>query len=267
MKKIPCSVCVLTRDSAVTLARALESVREFAEVIVCDGGSSDATLEIASRRGARIIRQDPRGLDSDGMIQDFACVRNACLEAASHDWVLYIDSDESASRALTEEIDAFLASAGSERWGGFRIPAGIIADGRLIRYSSNYPGYQIRFFRKSAGKFVKPLHERFAVNPGAPVGTFGSPWHYYVDSRRELADFPKDLARDLAIFRARSIRGAARWIAVARAIKNILAVVLKSLRNYTLYGFSKSYPPRLEALRIRYQWAIIMTLLWRTRSK
>ena len=45
--KILCTVAVLTKNSAETLARALESAKEFAEIIVCDGGSTDRTLDIA----------------------------------------------------------------------------------------------------------------------------------------------------------------------------------------------------------------------------
>jgi len=63
-KKIPASVGILTLNSGKTLRRALNSLTDFAEIIVCDGNSTDDTLEIAREYGAKIIRQ----YDSDDLI-------------------------------------------------------------------------------------------------------------------------------------------------------------------------------------------------------
>ena len=41
------SVVIITRNAAATLADTLESTRSFAEVVVYDNGSNDATMQIA----------------------------------------------------------------------------------------------------------------------------------------------------------------------------------------------------------------------------
>ena len=93
MQRIPCTVGILTHNSAATLPRALESVRDFAEIIICDGGSSDETLAIAERFGARVIAQDRQFVDVEGRIVDYAGTRNQMLKGSSEQWFFFFDSD------------------------------------------------------------------------------------------------------------------------------------------------------------------------------
>lgn len=259
MEKIPASVFILTRNSAATLRRALESVKEFDDIVICDGASQDDTLGIAAEYGAQIFSQLPECLEG-GKVRDFSCLRNDCVTHTKYDWVLFIDSDESANHGLLSEIREALRSPTGD-YSAFRIPAGIILDERPIMYSSNYPGYQIRFFKKSAGKFEKPIHEHMRLFNGRS-GTFSNPWHYYVYSREAESDFVRDAVRDMPLYAAR-YRGKPvkeKVYGFLRCAKTIFAISFKSLLNYILHGFRKTYPPRLEWLRIRYQWEIIKTI-------
>ena len=56
-QKIPCSVGILTLNSGQALRRCLDSLKDFAEIIICDGNSTDNTLEIAREYGAKIVKQ------------------------------------------------------------------------------------------------------------------------------------------------------------------------------------------------------------------
>ena len=48
MKKLPFSVCIITKNNAKTLETCLRSVSDyFDEIVVADTGSSDSTKEIA----------------------------------------------------------------------------------------------------------------------------------------------------------------------------------------------------------------------------
>lgn len=78
---------MIARDSSATLPRALNSIKSIVdEIIVVDTGSSDATVEVARRYGARIL---------DAVWNDnFSEVRNIGLEAAQSRWILVLDSDE-----------------------------------------------------------------------------------------------------------------------------------------------------------------------------
>ena len=92
MEKIPVSACLLTHNNGTTLARALESVKECAEILLCDGNSSDNTREIAKRYGAKILNQDMQYLGDGGHITDFSGVRNQLLQEAKNPSRIYRSS-------------------------------------------------------------------------------------------------------------------------------------------------------------------------------
>ena len=80
------SLCMIVRDEAAVLGRCLESARGMAdELIVVDTGSSDDTVAIAERHGARV-----RPFAWTG---DFAEARNESLRHATGDWILVLDAD------------------------------------------------------------------------------------------------------------------------------------------------------------------------------
>jgi tetratricopeptide (TPR) repeat protein len=81
------SVATIVRDSEHLLADTLQSVREIAdEIVVCDTGSTDQSVEVAARLATRVAQY----CWSD----DFAAARNACLEHVTGDWVLWLDAGE-----------------------------------------------------------------------------------------------------------------------------------------------------------------------------
>ena len=89
-RKIPATVRILTLNSAKTLRRALESVKDFAEILVFDGNSTDETLEIAKEYGARIEKQYPDRSESNILIHDWPELLNRVVKAASFDWIFYV---------------------------------------------------------------------------------------------------------------------------------------------------------------------------------
>jgi tetratricopeptide (TPR) repeat protein len=81
------SLCMIVRDEAATLARALESAQgAVGEIVVVDTGSGDDTVAIAQSYGAKVFHFD--------WINDFAAARNESLRQATGDWVLVLDADE-----------------------------------------------------------------------------------------------------------------------------------------------------------------------------
>ena len=95
------SLCMITKNEEVHLARCLESVRDLAdEMILVDTGSTDRTVEVARSYGARVLHftwQD-----------DFSLARNYSLEAAGGEWILVLDADESIAARDHERIRAWL---------------------------------------------------------------------------------------------------------------------------------------------------------------
>src|SRR5580658_9516556 len=89
------SATIITYNEERNLPRAIESLRCADEIVVIDSGSSDRTVEIAEKLGARVIESPWPG---------YAKQKNFAAERASHDWILSIDADESLSEALEAEL-------------------------------------------------------------------------------------------------------------------------------------------------------------------
>jgi Glycosyl transferase family 2 len=158
------AACLIVQNEQERLPAALDSVAFCDEVIVVDGGSTDRTVEVAKRTGARVIENPWPG---------FAAQRNVALDAATCDWILEIDADERVSPALRGDIEALLAAP----------PAGVGMAvcplrnrflGRALGPSAKYPAYRSRLFRHDAYRHdesrtvhegVEP-HERPSVLDG-----------------------------------------------------------------------------------------------------
>lgn len=84
--QLPISGIVITRNEADRIARCIASMTEVCnEIVVLDSGSTDTTVAIARRLGARVERLAWRG---------FAAQKNAAIALASQPWVLLLDADE-----------------------------------------------------------------------------------------------------------------------------------------------------------------------------
>ena len=81
------SCCLIVKDGGEALERCLASVAAIAdEIVVVDTGSKDDSIRVAETYGARI--------GSFAWIDDFAAARNASLELATGDWILWMDADD-----------------------------------------------------------------------------------------------------------------------------------------------------------------------------
>ena len=100
---IKLSLCMIAKNEAAFLGECLESFREAVdEIVVVDTGSTDATVAIAERAGAKVFHFT--------WCDDFAAARNESLSHATGDWVLWMDADErlapGGARVLREAIAA-----------------------------------------------------------------------------------------------------------------------------------------------------------------
>jgi tetratricopeptide (TPR) repeat protein len=99
------SLCMIVRDEQEMLPRCLEAVAGAVdEIVIVDTGSRDETIEIACAFGARVIERPWTG--------SFADARNASFDAATGDWLLYLDADE----VLVREDAELLRSLTGRTW-------------------------------------------------------------------------------------------------------------------------------------------------------
>ena len=81
------SACCMVKNEEKNLPRSIESFKSIVdEIIVVDTGSTDKTIDIAKSYNAKIIETTWN--------DDFSTPRNMAIEAASGDWIIFLDADE-----------------------------------------------------------------------------------------------------------------------------------------------------------------------------
>ena len=169
---LPLSVVVITRDAAHELAECLASAAFAAETLVVDSGSSDDTVAVARRSGARIVEHPWLG---------FGAQKNYAVQAAAHDWVLCIDADERVSLELAASIRGAFAR-GAPAHGAYWVRRRNRFLGRWLAHGEGYPDRNVRLFDRRIARWSDdPVHER--VRADGSVGSLdGDLLHYSAES-------------------------------------------------------------------------------------
>ncbi len=95
------SVAIICCNNEATIARTLGSIRPLdAEIVAIDSGSTDGTLDLLRRAGARVIHQPWLGHVSQ---------KQVALERCRGAWILSLDSDESLEPDLLASVVAAMA--------------------------------------------------------------------------------------------------------------------------------------------------------------
>jgi len=152
------TVTVITRDEAANLEAALASVAWADEIVVVDSNSTDDTVAIARRHGARVETRAFPG---------YGAQKNYAASIASHDWVLSLDADERIGPELAADIRQLLEREPEKR--GYRIPRVTWYLGRWIRTTDWYPDYQLRLYDRRAAEWsARRVHESVHLKNGEP---------------------------------------------------------------------------------------------------
>ncbi|HRP02617.1 MAG TPA: glycosyltransferase family 2 protein [Candidatus Kapabacteria bacterium] len=81
------SLCMIVKNEEQYLEGCLKSVEGLVnEIIIVDTGSTDKTINIATKYGAKIYHFE--------WIDDFSAARNVSIAYATGEWILYLDADE-----------------------------------------------------------------------------------------------------------------------------------------------------------------------------
>lgn len=155
------SAVLITRNAAALLGPCLDSLAFADEIVVVDSSSSDATAELAARKGARVVQKEWLGF---GRQKQFA------VEQARNDWVLCLDADERVSPELARSIESALTAPVSPV---YRMARRNRFLGRWLAHGEGYPDWSPRLFNRMNARWSDDLvHEKvlFAVTPGTLRG-------------------------------------------------------------------------------------------------
>ncbi|XTZ10798.1 MAG: glycosyltransferase [cyanobacterium endosymbiont of Rhopalodia yunnanensis] len=137
------SLCMIVKDEEKTLTTCLESVQDIVdEMVVIDTGSTDKTVEIIKRFGAKV--------SFFTWCNDFAIARNVALSHVTGDWVLVLDADEVFNQKIASQVREAIADKNN-----------LVIN--LVRHEigASQSPYSLvsRLFRKHpAVKFSRPYH-------------------------------------------------------------------------------------------------------------
>jgi len=153
------SVIILTHNNKETLEKTLASVAFCDEIIVIDDYSTDATVTLAKKHHANVYQRH--------LSDDFSGQRNFGLSKATHEWVLFIDSDESIPEALKKEILENISQEGDQYEGsvGYILKRQDIFFGKPLLHGETACIQLVRLGKKDAGKWIRPIHEIWDI-PG-----------------------------------------------------------------------------------------------------
>ncbi len=144
------SVVIIAKNEEKRLEDCLKSAAFAAEIIVVDDESTDRTVEIAEKLGAKVFK---RKMDIEGRH------RNWAYEQATQPWALSLDADERITPELAKEITGIIAKNDPE-FICYSIPIKTFIGPEWIQGAGYYPAGKTRMFRK--GQF---RYEEARVHP------------------------------------------------------------------------------------------------------
>jgi (heptosyl)LPS beta-1,4-glucosyltransferase len=184
------SVAIATFNEESNIGDCLESIKDLAdEIVIVDGESSDKTVEIAKRYGARVKVKKNEPI--------FHINKQISFDMSEGDWILYLDADERVSSKLKkeiisvinmndEELEAYQDSLPSKRlferhqslvekrdgvvgtsegnYVAFFFPRLNYFLGKYLRFGGVYPDGVIRLFKRGKAYLpCKSVHEQMVV--------------------------------------------------------------------------------------------------------
>lgn len=163
------SILILTHNEEANLPACLDALTWCDDIVVLDSGSTDATIAIATSRGARILT---RAFDT------FADQRNFGLEhgAFRHDWILHLDADEVVTPQFKAALLALEETPGID---AYRVPSKTMLFGKWIRHAGMWPTYQVRIGHRERLRFIQVGHgQREDLGPDR-IGVFPEAYLHY----------------------------------------------------------------------------------------
>ncbi len=169
------TVAIITHNEEHNLPECLDSVKWAGQVVVVDSFSTDGSVEVCRRRGARVFQEPWKG---------YAAQKNSALDKAERPWVLSLDADERVSPELVTEIDRVLTSRNHEA--GYSVPRRNHFAGRWIRHGGWSPDRVLRLFLRDRARFEeRAVHEKAVVD--GPVGRLTHPLLHFTYTN--ISDF------------------------------------------------------------------------------
>lgn len=247
MQKINCSVPILTLNSGQYLGRCLASLKDFDDVYLLDGNSTDDTLAIARQYNWPVYKQVETE-EKNVVIKNFTEIRIKSLNLAKHDWMFFIDSDEYATEELVKEIFSVLSGVTDNKT-AFNVQKKYCIGNKRFEHAFNEPNYYVRLYARSGGVSFRPgkiVHEQMQVPADVKLVNLKN-W-VYSEVSPTYRDCVKKDAYQLGLMKQSTFSAEAfksRGHSLKMSLKYFLIagnILYKSLKVYLKYGYKNSLP-------------------------
>jgi len=157
---LPVTAVVLTFNEHRNLPACLEALHgRVAEILVVDSLSTDDTLDIAARHGARIL--------SHPFVNQAEQLQWALDEGSiATPWVMRVDADE---RWSVEGFAALAPLLDDPAVAGVNVRMRIYFMGRFLRHGGLYPNFFLRVFRRQGARMERRWMDEHVVVEGRVV--------------------------------------------------------------------------------------------------
>ena len=154
------SLCVITGNAENYITRFLDHFEPLADEIIvvraCGNQEPDKTLDMAWDRGCVI--GEYYNTQNWPHVDDFAAARNATLDLATGEWLMWADTDDKITTDSIEQIRQLIEDIGDKD-----------IDGVLMRYVVPEDGvinWRERIWKRGSARWEHPIHECLKFNEG-----------------------------------------------------------------------------------------------------
>lgn len=144
---------VITKNEASNIARCLASLSWASEILVYDSGSSDNTVQIAKKMGAKVVEDEWLG---------FGPTKHKASALAENDWIFSIDADEVCPPQLA--VALMRMGLTSPTHIAYAVPRISFYLNRWIKHGGWYPDRQVRLFNRTKSQWDQAvIHEKIVA--------------------------------------------------------------------------------------------------------
>jgi len=159
-----------TLNEEKDLPRTLRSLKGLTKnILVVDSGSTDQTVKIAKKYGAKVINHP---------FKSFSETRNFADQKVKNGWILSSEADVVVSKELAQEIKKVLVENSGPS--AYFIPRQNIIWGKKISHTDWGPqdDLHIWLYQKGGGSWQGKVHEEYKLKKGSPGYLKNSLTHY-----------------------------------------------------------------------------------------
>jgi len=253
--KIPLSIVILTINEELNLPKCLDSIKWCDDLFVVDSGSTDKTVSIAKKAGAKCMYHP---------FESFGKQRNWALDNCKfkYYWILFLDADERITLKFKKEIHEAITN---QSIAGFYCCCKMILNGTWLKRSGSFPNWQFRLLYTGKARFMDVGHGQKECQVKGEIGFIKEPylhypfnkgWHNWIDNHNKYSD-------EEAIYRLKNRVNLRKIFSKNSSIRNAALKPFVSripgwpliyfIFNYFLKGgFLEGYPGLIYCINLSY---------------